>query len=44
MNLVNMNYSVYGHFQWIRVDTNILETMQRKTEEKKIVFLSVDET
>ena len=28
----NMNYSVFGRFQWIHVDANILETMQRKTD------------
>ena len=27
----------FGRFQWIRMDTNILETMPRKTEENKIV-------
>ena len=27
--------------QWIRVDANILETITRKTEEKKIVLLHV---
>ena len=31
----NMNYSVFGRFQWIRVDANILKTMTRKTEEKR---------
>ena len=34
----NMNYSVFGCFQWSRMDTNILKTMTRKTEKKKIVF------
>ena len=38
-----MNYSVFGRFQWIRVDADILETMPRKTEEKKIVFVRVDD-
>ena len=38
----NMNYSVLSHFQWIRVDANILETMPRKTEEKKIILVCVD--
>ena len=33
-----MNYSIFGRFQWICVDANILETMPRKTEENKIVF------
>ena len=37
-----MNNSVFGRFQWIRIDANILETMQRKTEEKKTVFVRVD--
>ena len=37
-----MNYSVFGSFQWIRVDANILKTMTRKTEKKKIVFARVD--
>ena len=37
-----MNYSVFGRFQWIRVDANILETMTRKTEKKKIVLARVD--
>ena len=31
-----MNHSVLGCFQWIRVDANILETMPRKTEEKRL--------
>ena len=35
-----MNYSVFGRFQWIYMDANILETMPRKTEKKKIVFVS----
>ena len=39
----NMNFSVLSCFQWIRIDANILETMPRKTEEKKIVFVRVDE-
>lgn len=38
-----MNHSVFCHFQWIRLDANILETMPRKTEEKKTVFVRVDE-
>ena len=38
----NMNYSVFSRFQWIRVDANILETMPRKTEEKKIILVRVD--
>ena len=38
----NMNYSVLSRLQWIRLDTNILETMPRKTEEKKIVLVRVD--
>ena len=33
-----MNYC----FQWICVDANILKTMTRKTENKKIVFVRVD--
>ena len=37
-----MNYSVFGRFQWIRVDANILKTMTRKTEKKKIVLARVD--
>ena len=37
-----MNYRVFGHFQWICVDTNILKTMTRKTEKKKIFFACVD--
>ena len=37
-----MNYSVFGRFQWIRVDTNILKTMTRETEKTKIVFARVD--
>ena len=31
-----------SRFQWIRLDTNILERILRKTEEKKIVLLHVD--
>ena len=38
----NRIYSVFGHFKWIRMDANILETMPRKTEERKIVFARVD--
>ena len=38
----NMNYSVFGRFQWIRVDANILKTITRKMEKKKIVFACVD--
>ena len=38
-----MKYSVLSHFQWLCVDGNILETMLRKTEEKKIVFILEDE-
>ena len=38
----NMNYSIFSRFQWIRMDANILEMMQRKTEEKNIVFVCVD--
>ena len=30
--------SIFSCFQWIRVDANILETRQRKTEEKKDCF------
>lgn len=37
-----MNYSVFGCFLRIGVDANVLETMLRQTEEKKIVFVSVD--
>ena len=33
-----MNYSDLSHFQWIRVDANILETMPRKTEKKRDCF------
>ena len=33
-----MNYSVFGHFQWIRVDANVLKMMMRKTETKKDCF------
>ena len=29
-----MNYSVFSCLQWICLDSNILETMPRKTEEK----------
>ena len=32
----------FESFQWMRVDTNILKTMSRKTEEKKIVFVLAD--
>ena len=39
----NMNYRVFCHFQWIRMDVNILETMLRKMEEKKIVLVRVDQ-
>ena len=41
-----MNYSVFGRFQWIHVDANILETMPMDSEEKKIIFGStvLDET
>ena len=38
----NMNYSDLSRFQWIRVDANVLETMPRKTKEKKIVLVCVD--
>ena len=38
----NVNYSVLSCSQWISVDANILETMQRKTAEKKIVLVRVD--
>ena len=38
-----MNYSILSCFQWIHVDANILEMMLRKTEEKKIIFVRVDE-
>ena len=31
----NMNYSVLSHFQWIYLDTNILETMPRKMGKKR---------
>ena len=34
----NMNYSVFGRFQWIRMNANILEMMLRKTEEKRDCF------
>ena len=34
----NMNYRVFCHFQWIRMDVNILETMLRKMEGKKDCF------
>ena len=34
----NMNYSVFGCFQWIRLDANILKTMTRKTEKKRLFF------
>ena len=34
----NMNYSVLSRFQWIRLDTNILEKMPRKTGGKKTVL------
>ena len=37
-----MTYRVFSLFQWIHVDGNILETMPRKTEEKKIVLVRVD--
>ena len=37
-----MNYSILSRFQWIRWDANILEMMQRKTDEKKIVLVHVD--
>ena len=37
-----MNYSVFGHFQWIHVDANIFKAMTRKTEKKEIVFVRVD--
>ena len=33
----NINYSVFGRFQRIRADANILETMPRKTEEKRSI-------
>ena len=36
------DYSILSHFQWICMDANILETMLRKTEEKKIVLVRVD--
>ena len=35
-----MNYSVFGHFQWIRMDANILVAMPRETEKKRL-FLYV---
>ena len=38
----NLNYSVLSCLQWIRLDADILETMQRKTEGKKIVLVCVD--
>ena len=38
---IGLEYSVLGHFQWIRLDANILEKMLRKTEEKEIVFVCV---
>ena len=38
----NMNYSVFGRFQWICLDATILEMMPDKTEEKKIVCFRVD--
>ena len=38
----SMNYSVLSRFQWTRSDANILEMMQRTTEEKKIVLRRVD--
>ena len=37
-----LNYAVSSRHQWIRVDANILKTMTRRTEEKKIVFARVD--
>ena len=39
----NMNYCIFGPFQWIHMDANILKTITRKTEKKKeIVFACVD--
>ena len=35
----NMNYSVLSRLQWIRSDTKILETMPRKTGEKKVWWM-----
>ena len=37
-----MNYSMLSQFQWICLDANILETMSRKTWEKKICLVCVD--
>ena len=37
-------YCVLSRFQWIHVDANILETMPRKMEKKKIVLVRVDKT
>ena len=37
-----MNYSVLSRLQWISLDTNIIETMSRKTGGKKIVLVRVD--
>ena len=39
----NINYSAFGHFQWICLDANIFETMPRKTEEKKNLSHKVKE-
>ena len=36
MRMLRLFFSVFGEFQWIRKDANILETMQRKTEEKRL--------
>ena len=33
-----MNYSMLSRLQWIHLDANILETILRKTEEKKDGF------
>ena len=37
-----LNYAVFSRHQWIHVDANILKTMTRRTEKKKIVFARVD--
>ena len=36
------NYSVLHRLQWICLDANILETMPRKTGEKRIILVCVD--
>ena len=37
-----MNYGVLSRLKLIRLDANILETMPKKTEETKMVWVRVD--